>query len=73
MYRPTRRDPEQYERAKRAIRDYLRDGEWHASRKLHEDLADDVPQDWLFGAIKKELGIEHRQMQGRFYWRLPRA
>jgi hypothetical protein len=65
------RNVEQFEHAKRAIRDYLRDGEWHASREIHERLADQVPKDWLFGAVKKELKIEHRQMQGRFYWRLP--
>ena len=35
-----RRDPARYERAKRAIQNYLRDGDWHASRQLHEDLAD---------------------------------
>lgn len=66
------RNVEQFERAKRAILDYLRDGEWHASREIHERLADQVPKDWLFGAVKKELKIEHRQMQGSFYWRLPR-
>lgn len=69
-----KRDPEQYEQAKRAIRGYLSDGDWHASRKLHDDdLVDDVPKDWLFGAVKKELRIEHCQMQGRYYWRLPHA
>ena len=67
-----RRDPERDERAKRAVQNYLRDGEWHASRELHEALADDVPKDWIFGAIKKELGIPDKQMQARFYWRLPR-
>jgi hypothetical protein len=66
------RDVEQYERASRAIRDYLLDGEWHGSREIHERLADAVPKDWMFGAVKKELGIEHSQMNGRFYWRLPR-
>jgi hypothetical protein len=70
----TYRDPAQYERARRTIRNYLSDGEWHASREIHERLANDVPKDWLFGAIKKDLLIEHRQMKGRFYWRLaPRA
>lgn len=67
-----RRKVEQYERAKRAIGDYLRDGDWHASREIHERLAEAVPKDWLFGAVKKELRIEHRQMNGRFYWRLQR-
>lgn len=66
----TDRNVEQYERAKAAIRNYLRDGDWHASREIHEQLADDVPKDWIYGAVKKELGIEHRRMQGRFYWRL---
>ena len=66
----TYRDTEQYERAKRAIQDYLQDGEWHASREIHERLANEVPKDWIFGAAKKELRIEHRQMGGRFYWRL---
>ena len=67
-----RKNPEQYEHAKRAIQNYRRDGEWHAARERHEDLADGVPEDWMFGAIKKELDIPHKQMQGRFYWRLPR-
>ena len=66
----TYRDTEQYERAKRAIQDYFQDGEWHASREIHERLANEVPKDWIFGAVKKELRIEHRQMGGRFYWRL---
>jgi hypothetical protein len=60
-----------YERAKHAIQEYLRDGEWHGSKELHEDLADEVPRDWLFGAVKREFGIEIRRMHGRFYWRLP--
>ena len=64
------RDNEQYERAKRAIAAYLQDGGWHASRELHERLADEVPRDWLFGAVKKELRIEHCQMKRPFYWRL---
>lgn len=59
----TYRDPAQYERARRAIRNYLSDGDWHASREIHERLANDVPKDWLFGAIKKELLIERRQMK----------
>lgn len=65
-----RRDPAQYDRAKLAIRRFLDDGDWHASRELHERLADEVAKDWLFGAVKKELRIEHCQMNGRFYWRL---
>jgi hypothetical protein len=64
------RDPEQYERAKRAIAAYLQDGGWHASRELHERLADQVPKDWLFGAVKKDLCIQHHRMKGRYYWRL---
>ena len=67
------RDAEMYERARRAIRNHLLDGEWHASREIHEQLADEVPKDWLFGAVKKELEIEHCRKQDRFYWRLPRA
>jgi hypothetical protein len=62
-----------YELAKRSIREYLRDGEWHGSREIHEDLADVVAKDWMFGKVKKELRIEHRQMGGRFYWRLVSA
>jgi hypothetical protein len=46
----THRDAEQYERAKRAIQSYLQDGEWHASREIHERLANEVPNDWIFGA-----------------------
>jgi len=68
----TYRNVQQYDRAKSAIRNYLRDGDWHASREIHERLANEVPKDWIFGAVKKELRIEHRQMNGRFYWRLPR-
>jgi hypothetical protein len=66
-----RRNSEEYERAKNAIRNYLGDGEWHARRKMGEDLAGEVPKDWMFGAVKKELHIPHKQMQGRFYWQLP--
>jgi len=65
------RNPDEYERAKSAIRQYLRGGSWHASRDIHERLAEEVPKDWLFGAVKKELGIEDRRIDGRFYWRLP--
>jgi hypothetical protein len=69
----THRDVEQYERARRAIQNLLQDGDWYPSRELHERLADEVPKGWIFGAVKKELRIEHRQMGGRFYWRLSRG
>jgi hypothetical protein len=58
----------EYERAERAIREYLQDGYWHSSKKLHEDLPDEVPRDWLFGAVKKELRIEHCRREGRYWW-----
>jgi hypothetical protein len=67
----THRNVEEYEQARRAISHYQRDGDWHASREIHERLTDEVPEDRLFGAVKQELRIEHRQMNGRFYWRLP--
>jgi len=50
------RDVAQYEGAKSAIRNYLRDGDWHASKDIHERLADEVPKDWIFGAVKKDSG-----------------
>ena len=74
----THRYMEQYDRAKAAIVDYLRDPPtprddgWVGSRELHEDLRRGVPKDWLFGAVKKELGIPSCQVEGRFWWRLPR-
>jgi hypothetical protein len=39
------RDMEQYERANQAIRNFLRDGDWHASKEIHELLADEVAKD----------------------------
>ena len=53
------------------IRGALADGDWHARRELGEKFGGQMSSG-RFLDVKKSLGIEHRRMGDRYYWRLPR-
>jgi hypothetical protein len=61
------------EEAKELIGQALKDGEWHSSMEIHERFRSRMSEG-MFGRVKRELRIEHRQVGGGegsyFEWRL---
>jgi hypothetical protein len=63
-----------FEEAQDLIFEIVKDGEWHPSGGIHDELRKRL-SDPMFGRVKKELGIEHRRVgggEGSYYeWRMP--
>lgn len=62
------------EEAKTLVYEILKDGDWHKSRDIHEQLRPRLSEG-MFLRVKRELRIEYRQVGGGegsyFEWRLP--
>ena len=63
-----------FEEAKVLVYELLKDGDWHSSREIHEQLRPRFSEG-MFLRVKRELNIGDRRVGGGkgsyFEWRLP--
>ena len=53
------------------LKQLLADGEWHECEEIREQMIANRTPDRVLDQVRRALGVETKNLQGKFYWRLP--